>query len=114
MRVLKRVTLVCQEVENNAYWHLKTMENCVDQTCHGWVVVESIVVKLVEFRGISLQNGPLKGCGNICFDKGRPLKDYQALKTLDKEYYVSVINIFTHRHYLTFSVCPIKVGVKVT
>ena len=85
----------------------------VDPAFYAQVVVEGIAVKVSELRSILLQGGALKRCGNVGFDKGRSLEGYQALKMLDKEHYVPIINVFAYRYYLIFPVCPIKVGVKI-
>lgn len=111
--VLKQVTLVRQEAKSNACWYLKTMGECVDQALYARVVVEGIAVKVAEFRGVPLQGGALKGCGNVGFDKGRFFEGYQALETLDKEHYVPVINVLAHKYYLAFSMCFIEMRVKI-
>lgn len=51
---------------------------------------------------------------NISFDKSRPLESYKALKTLDKEHYVPIINIFAYRYYLSFLIYLVKVEIEVT
>ncbi len=113
MTVVKRVCFVNQEVKGNACRHFEAMGEGVDPAFHAWVIIEGIAVEVAELRDVPLQGGASKGCGNVGFDKDRFLEDYSALKTLDKEHYVPVINAFAHRHYLTFSVRPIEVGVKV-
>ncbi len=85
----------------------------VDPAFHAQVVIEGIAVKVAKFRGVPLQDRALKGCSNVGFDKSRSLEGYQALKMLDKEHYIPVINIFIHRHYLTFPVRSIEVGIEV-
>lgn len=32
---------------------------------------------------------------------------------LDKEHYISIIIVFSHKHYFALSMCPIKMRVKV-
>lgn len=111
--VVERLRLVAQEAKGNARRYFEVMEEGVDPAFHARVVVEGIAIEVAELRGLPLQGGASKGCGNVGLDKGRFLESYQALKTLDKEYYVSVINLFAHRHYLTFPMCPVKIRVKV-
>lgn len=85
----------------------------IDLTFHAQVIIEGIAIEVAELKGIPLQDGASKGCGNVDFDKDRSLEDYQALKALNEEHYVLVINIFVYQYYLTFSVHSIKIGVKV-
>lgn len=111
--IIKRVCLVGQKVKGNARWYFEAMEEGVDPAFHARVVVESIAVKIAKLRGIPLQGGASKRYGNVGFNKDHSLESYQTLKMLDKEYYVLIINVLAHRYYLTFSVCPIEMGVKV-
>ena len=85
---------------------------CVDPALHARVIVEGIVVKFTEFRGVPFQDKASKRCDNDGFNKSRFLEGYQALETLDKEHYVPVINVFAHRHYLVFSMCFIEMRVE--
>ncbi len=113
MSIIEGVCLIGQEAKGNTCWHFEAMEEDVDLVFHARVVVEGIAVKVVELRGVPLYGRASKGCCNIGFDKGRFLEGYQALKTLDEEHYISVINVFAHKYYFTFFVRPIEVGVKV-
>lgn len=89
------------------------MRECVDPALHAQVVVEDIAVKVALFKGVPLQDGASKGCGNVSFDKSRFLEGYQTLQTLDKEHYVSVINVLAYRYYLAFSMRFIEMWVEV-
>lgn len=60
------------------------MKKGVDSVFYSRVVVEDIAVKITEFRGVLLQGGVSKRCGNIGFYKGSSFESDQALKTLDK------------------------------
>lgn len=75
--------------------------------------MEGIAVKVTEFRDISLQDEVSKEYNNIGFDKGLSLKSHQALEILKKEHYVLVINFFTYRYYLIFSINFIKMWVEI-
>ncbi len=111
--VVERVCLIGQEAKSDACRQFEAMEKGIDLVFHARVVIKGIAVEVAELRGIPLQGGALKGCGNVGFDKGRFLEGYQALKTLDEKHYVPVINVFAHQYYLTLSVHSIEVGVKV-
>ncbi len=111
--VVEGVCLISQEVKGDARWHFEAMGEGIDPAFHARVVVEGIAVEVAELRGVPLQGGASKRCGNVGFDKGRSLEGYQALKTLDEEHYVPVINVFAHQYYLTLSMRSIEVGVKV-
>lgn len=58
--VLERVSLICQKAKSHARRHLETMRECVDPALHSRVIVESVAVKVAEFKGISLQGGASK------------------------------------------------------
>lgn len=111
--VVERVCLVGQEVKGNACQHFEAIKKGINPAFHTRVVVEGIMVEIAKLRDVPLQGGALKRCGNISFDKSRSLEGYQALKTLDKEQYVLVINVFTHKYYLTFPMCLIEIRIKV-
>ena len=85
----------------------------VNLAFYAWVVIEGIAIEVTELKGIPLMSGVSIECGKVGFNKGRSLEDYQALKMLDNEHYVLVINFFAHKYYLIFLVHPIKVGVEV-
>lgn len=55
-----------------------------DPAFHFRVVVGGVTIKIARFKGILLQGGALKKCGNIGFYKNSSLENAQALKTLDK------------------------------
>ena len=89
------------------------MGECVDPALYPRVVVESVTVKVAELRDVPFQGGASKRRGNISFNKGPSIKDYQALDTLDKKHHVSVIDILAYQYYFAFSMRSIEVGVKV-
>lgn len=66
------------------------------------------MVKVANFRGVLLQSEASKRYGNIGFDKSCSFKDHQALEMLDKEHYVSIINVYAYRHYLALFIRFIK------
>lgn len=90
------------------------IKECVNLAFHAWFVVEGIVIKVAKLKDILFQVRALKRCGNDGLDKSRFFEGHQALKTLDKEHYISLINIFAHSHYLTLFMRLIKMRVKVT
>lgn len=51
----------------------------IDSALHSRVIVKGVAVKVTEFRGIPLQGGASKRCGDIGFYKGSSLEDDQAL-----------------------------------
>lgn len=55
----------------------------------------------------------MEGCSNVGLDKSSASESDEALKTLHKEHNVPIVYVFPHRNYLTFSVCPVEVGVNV-
>ncbi len=111
--IVEGVCFVNQEVKSNARPYFKVMEEGIDLGFHTRVIVKGIAIEVTKLRIVPLQSGASKGCRNIGFDKSHFLEGYQALKMLDDKYYVSEINVFAHRHYLTLPVRLIKVGVKV-
>lgn len=89
------------------------MEEYINLALYTQVVVEGIAVKVAKLRGVTFQSGASKRYGNVGFDKSRFFEGHQALETLDKKYYIFVINVFAHRHYLAFFMCLIKMQVKI-
>lgn len=80
------------------------MGECINPAFHARVIVEGITVKFDQFRDIPLQDKASKGRSNVSFDKSSSLEGHKALEILDKEHYVSIINVFIHKHYLAFSI----------
>lgn len=52
--VFEQITLIYQEVNNNAYWYLKTIRKCINLAFYAQVVVEGIAVKVAKFRDVPL------------------------------------------------------------
>lgn len=80
------------------------MRECIKPAFHAQVIDEGIVVKFDKFRDIPLQDKVSEGRSNVSLDKNSSLEGHKALEMLDKEYYVSIVNVFTHKHYLAFSI----------
>lgn len=89
------------------------MEKGVNLVLHAQVIVEGIVVKLAKFKDIPLQGAASKGCDDVSFHKDSSFKSHKDLKTLDKEYHVSMVNVFAYRYYLALSMRLIKMWVKI-
>lgn len=89
------------------------IRECVNLALHARVVDKDIAVKIVKLKGVLFQSGALKECGNISFDKDRFLEGYQSLETLDKKHYISIINVFAHKHYLAFFMRLIEIRIEV-
>lgn len=58
--VLKQNSLVCREVKSHARRQFETMGEYVDAALYSRVVIESVAVKVAEFRGLPLQGGALR------------------------------------------------------
>lgn len=85
----------------------------VNSPFYAWVVIEDIVVKIAQLWDEILWDRPLKERGNVGFDKGNSFEGNKTLETLDKEHYILMIDVFAHKHYLAFSIRPIKMQVKI-
>lgn len=68
---------------------------------------------MAESRGIPLQGGASKRCDDIGFYNGSLLKGDQTLKTLDKQYYVSVVNVLANQYYFALAIRFIEMGVEI-
>ena len=90
------------------------MGECINPALHARVVIERVAIEITELRGVPLHGGALEGYGNVGFDKGSVLDGDKALKTLHKEDNILIVNVLSYQDYLTFSMCPIKVGVNVS
>lgn len=77
------------------------------------VIIERVVVKVAELRGVPLKDGALERCGNVSSDKGSVSEGHKALKTLHKEADIPVIYVFFYQYYFTLSIYSIEVGVKI-
>lgn len=89
------------------------MEEGINLAFHAQVVIKRVAVKVSELRDVSLEGGASERCDNVGFDKSSASKSHKALKTLHEDDHVPVIHVFSYQHYLTFSVYPNEVGVKV-
>lgn len=85
----------------------------VNPTLHFRIIVEGIAVEVAEFKDISLQGGALNRCSNVDFYKNNFFEDDQALKTLDKQHHVSVVNDLAKWHYFVLIMRFIKMRVKI-
>lgn len=72
------------------------MGECVDLAFYARVIVEGIVVKVPELRGVPFKGGILEGCCNIGFHQSNVSESDEVLKTLHKEYNVFIIHILPH------------------
>ena len=111
--IVEGICLVGWEAKGDACRHFETMGEGVDPALYSRVVVEGVAVEVAEFRGVPLQGGASEGRGNVGFYKGSPLEGDQALKTLDKQHHVPVVNILANQHYFALAIGSIKVGVEV-
>lgn len=113
LSVFERVILIYQEAKSNVCWYLKMIRECVNLTLYNQDIIESITVKVIKFRGISLQGRASKEYSNVSLDKGSFFEGHKALETLDKEHYVFVVNVFAYRYYLAFFMHFIKMRVEI-
>lgn len=111
--VVERVCLIGKQTKSHARRVFKTMGEGINSALHAWVVIERVAVKVAELRVVPLEGGVSEKCGNIGLDECSTLKSHEALKTLHKEDDIPIVHVFSYRHYRTFSVCSIKVGVEV-
>lgn len=80
----------------------------VNLAFHAWVIIESIMVKFIMLGRISLQSGALKRSSNVGFYNDSSFKSYQALKMLDKQHYIFIVNVFLYWYYSSFAIYIIK------
>lgn len=112
--IVKKIGLIVEKAKDHACKYLKTMEECINLVFHAWVVIKCVAIEVAELKGIPLQGGALKRCGNVGLDKGSASKDDEALKTLYKEHNIPIIHVSIYQNYFIFSVYPIKVRIKIT
>lgn len=89
------------------------MEEDINLVLHAWVIIERIAVEVAKLKDVPLESGASEGYGNVGFDKDNISESYEALKMLHKEDNIFIVYIFSYWHYLTFSVYPIEMEVKV-
>lgn len=111
--VVERVCLIDEQAKGHTRRDLKIMGEGINPTLHTWVVIKHVTVDVAEPRDILVEGGASEKGGNVGLDKGSALESPEALKMLYKEDNVTIIHVFSYRHYLTFSVCPIEMGVKI-
>lgn len=89
------------------------MRECLNLVFHAQVVVEGITVKVAKFRSVPLKIKVSKGPSNIACDNSSFFGSHEALETLYEKHYISVLNVFAYRDYLTLSIYPIKMRIEI-
>lgn len=52
LNIVKRVYFIGEEAKGHAYRYFKIMEESINLAFHACVVIESIAIKIAEFRGV--------------------------------------------------------------
>lgn len=65
--------------------------------------MQHIVIKVIEFRGISFECQILIRHNNVNLNQSNLFEGNQALKSLDKKHHALVTNVFANENYLTFA-----------
>ena len=89
------------------------MWESINLVFHAWIVIERIVVKVAELRGVPLQIGALERYSNVGFHKSSVSKSDKALNMLYKEHNIPIVQTFFYQNHLPFFICSIEMGVKV-
>lgn len=89
------------------------MQEIINLALYAQVVIEHIAIEVAKFRDVLLWDKALKRCSNVGLDKDSVWENDKVLKMLYKEHNFPIVYVSSYQNYVTFSICPVKMGIKV-